>query len=232
MTALPAPGPLRRGLGWWLHEIQCHFLEAVAARICRKWRNMERDLRGLPRLVEQDVWPSSHMTRFTIATTGPGLEYEFPHSRLLHFVGPSPPVAYPELHYDDYPALQLGAWLDEQQHLGKPVVFVAFGTMFAFNEASCRCMIACMHATVSVFVSVSVSRYDILCYAMPLFMSLPRHSVVCLWVRFTFVLYLLYIFSVLTSAAVAWSVPNDPMLPFACLASRAHTHTHTQASLQ
>jgi hypothetical protein len=99
---------------------------------------MERDMRGLPHLLEQDVWPSDHMKRLTIATTGPGLEYEFSHSPLLHFVGPSPPVSYPELQYEDFPVLQLGAWLDEQERVDKPVVYVSFGTMFSFTETTCR----------------------------------------------------------------------------------------------
>jgi hypothetical protein len=78
-TSLPAPGKRN---GWWLHELQCYLSEAVAARMACSWRNISRNVRELPALTEQDMWPSSQMTRFTIATTGKGLEYEFPHSPL------------------------------------------------------------------------------------------------------------------------------------------------------
>ena len=47
--------------------------------------------RGLRPLEEQDIYPCETMDRLMIATTGLGFEYSFPHSPLLHMVGPCMP---------------------------------------------------------------------------------------------------------------------------------------------
>ena len=62
-----------------------------------------------------------------IATTGLGFEFPCPRSPLLHFVGPSPPAAFPPLGPD------LASWLDARRAAGTRVVYVAFGTMHTFK---------------------------------------------------------------------------------------------------
>lgn len=135
MTSLPKPGKDRASVSWYLHEMTCRLAEAVGARLMVTMRNCERALRGLPSLVEQDIWPSEYMTRMTIATTGYGFEYAcVQQSPLLHLVGPSAPTSYPELPRNL--EASLGDWMDSQQ----VIIYVAFGTMFSFTEASCQHM--------------------------------------------------------------------------------------------
>lgn len=88
-------------------------------------RNKERKARNLPMLKRQDVFPNSAQQRHVISTTGDGFEFIQDRSKLLHLVGPSAP-ATPESLGDD-----LRNWLDDQQ---KPVVYVAFGTAYEFDE--------------------------------------------------------------------------------------------------
>ena len=113
----------------------CLLGEAVLARFLLVARNFERSQRApefrMPALIEQDVYPSLSMTRPTLALTAPGLEFAYPHSPLLKFIGPSPPCNFLTRNpYNDSP--QLFEWLDKQEY----VVYVAFGTMHCFTDKS------------------------------------------------------------------------------------------------
>jgi len=109
--------------------------ESMLARLLLAARNRERDLRGLPPMLEQDMYPCDFMARPFLATTVVGFEYPFPVPPLLHFVGPTAPAHYPEL------TGELRAWFNEQW---RPVVFVAFGTMHVFKEKECNSLLGAL----------------------------------------------------------------------------------------
>lgn len=126
MTALPPPRD-RTGLRLRVQDLLVSGGEAIFSRICLLARNKERSNRGLPALLEQDIFPCQTQDRLMIASTGLGFEFPAPRSPLLHFVGPSPPVSFPPLGAD------LARWLDARQTEGAIVVYVAFGTMHTFK---------------------------------------------------------------------------------------------------
>jgi UDP:flavonoid glycosyltransferase YjiC (YdhE family) len=108
----------------------CKGMEAVLARVLWVNRAWTRRSRSLPMLQEQDLYPSPYMPRPIIGCTSPAIEFpNLPSAPLFHMVGPAlPDVADP---IDD----DLSAWLDVQD---KPIVYVAFGTMFHHTVKSVR----------------------------------------------------------------------------------------------
>ncbi len=133
MTSILAPH-LRTP--WDLPHVWALYLgEAILARVMLWFRNRQRSVRSpeynLPHLTEQDIYPTLSMQRPVLATTALGLEYPFPQSPLLHFMGASPPCNV--LTRDPYKTdPELFEWLDKQE----AVVYVAFGTVHNFTEAS------------------------------------------------------------------------------------------------
>ncbi|EOD19541.1 hypothetical protein EMIHUDRAFT_209124 [Emiliania huxleyi CCMP1516] len=126
MTAMP-PQRDRTGLYLRARSLMVSGGEAVFARLLLLARNKERSSRGLPALLEQDIFPCATQDRLMVATTGLGFEFPCSRSPLLHFVGPSPPAAFPPLGPD------LASWLDARRAAGTRVVYVAFGTMHTFK---------------------------------------------------------------------------------------------------
>ena len=102
--------------------------EAVIARFMLFMRNRNRAKRSLPPLIEQDIWPCKTMQRLTIGCTGLGLEFAHKAvSPLFVMVGPALPDApEPLSHFRE-----LEEWVNAQV---KPIVYVAFGTMFDHTE--------------------------------------------------------------------------------------------------
>lgn len=131
----PLLAPHLRGWCDMPHVWACWLGEAILARALLFFRNRERSHRALeyrlPPLIEQDIYPSICMRRPFLASTALGFEYAFPQSPLLCFTGPSPPcnALTRDLHETDP---ELFMWLEQQE----AVVYVAFGTMHHFTEAS------------------------------------------------------------------------------------------------
>lgn len=111
-----------------------NFAEAAGARFILGRRNRIRAERDLPPLIEQDLWPCRTMRTLTIGCTGLGLEFSDNaaiSSPLFQMVGPSLPSAPQPL--SDFPDLE--AWIQSQT---RPIVYVAFGTMFTHTEETVR----------------------------------------------------------------------------------------------
>jgi len=114
-----------------INHVWCLFMdmfEAAGARVALLLRNRNRRKRSLPSLVEQDIWPCRTMKRLTIGCTGLGLEFAHKYmSPLFVMVGPSLPSVQQPL--SEYPDLE--KWINAQV---KPIVYIAFGTMFSYTE--------------------------------------------------------------------------------------------------
>lgn len=137
------PSPAQRGWSQTVVALGANFAEAFGARLILAGRNRERRLRSLLPMKEQDLWPCHTMKRPVICNWGLGYEYASVQSPLLTFVGPTMPTTFPELSGD------LAVWF-EQQTL--PIIYVAFGTMYAFTEANCRNLLEALEKMTGVAV--------------------------------------------------------------------------------
>jgi UDP:flavonoid glycosyltransferase YjiC (YdhE family) len=114
----------------WCRTV-CTGMEAVLARLLWCQRARTRWSRSLPILREQDLYPSPYMPRHIIGCTSAALEFpNLPRAPLFHMVGPALPGRANPIPAD------LQAWLDAQGD--KPIIYVAFGTMFRHTVASVR----------------------------------------------------------------------------------------------
>ena len=119
----------QQGLRWtlWRNTV-CKGAEAVLARALWCKRAKSRWDRSLPMLPEQDIYPSPCMPRPIIGSSSPAIEFDdLPPAPLYHMVGPALPDVADSV--DD----ELSTWLDAQD---KPIVYVAFGTMYSHTVAS------------------------------------------------------------------------------------------------
>ncbi|CAB9506308.1 Phloretin 2'-O-glucosyltransferase [Seminavis robusta] len=111
-------------------KLWCAFMwqvEPILARVLWCFRSWGRFKRGLPVLPEQDLYPSPYMPRPMIGCTTPLIEFpDLPEAPLFHMVGPSIPTVADPIEPD------LNSWLEAQKD--KPIVYVAFGTMYKYNE--------------------------------------------------------------------------------------------------
>jgi UDP:flavonoid glycosyltransferase YjiC (YdhE family) len=116
----------------WCRTV-CPGMEAVLARLLWCGRAYQRWSRSLPILREQDLYPSPYMPRHIIGCTSAALEFpNLPKAPLFHMVGPALPARANPLPVD------LQDWLDAQDAVNRPIVYVAFGTMFRHTVASVR----------------------------------------------------------------------------------------------
>jgi hypothetical protein len=119
--------------------------EAIGARYLLYKRNCVRSDRGLPPLIEQDIFPCKTMQHMTVASTGLGFEFAdkvIQLSPLFRMVGPSLPSSSssssssssktsPQTIDED-----LSEWIDLQIAHKRYIVYVAFGAVFSHTETS------------------------------------------------------------------------------------------------
>jgi UDP:flavonoid glycosyltransferase YjiC (YdhE family) len=121
----------QQSLRWYLwRNVVCKGVEAILARaICCK-RAISRWRRSLPMLPEQDIYPSPFMPRQIIGSSSPLIEFDdLPAAPIYHMVGPA------LLDTVDSIEDSLATWLNAQD---KPIIYVAFFTMFSHTAESVR----------------------------------------------------------------------------------------------
>eukprot|EP00567_Pseudictyota_dubia_P000674 CAMPEP_0197468592 /NCGR_PEP_ID=MMETSP1175-20131217/66159_1 /TAXON_ID=1003142 /ORGANISM="Triceratium dubium, Strain CCMP147" /LENGTH=465 /DNA_ID=CAMNT_0043004695 /DNA_START=65 /DNA_END=1462 /DNA_ORIENTATION=+ len=104
-------------------------LEGILARLLWCRRAWTRWSLSLPLLPEQDFYPSQCMPRPMIGCASPSFEFPISCSPLFSMVGPALTTLADPI------GVELGSWLAEQN---KPIVYVAFGTMFRWTDDGVR----------------------------------------------------------------------------------------------
>lgn len=148
-------------------KLWCYFmwsLEGVLARMLWIMRSRQRWKRGLPLLMEQDVYPSPYMPRPMLGSTCPELEFpDLPVAPLFRMVGPSVPERTTNLVNSD-----LQQWIDVQGT--RPIIYIAFGSQQNHTEASVQKLEEELHSLgshVAVVWSLPMQQQDWLKKAIP-----------------------------------------------------------------